>query len=140
MGIDSVIDLICTESEVIILSHSSVEKIFRLSEALSKKADKVLAYLKESNKIENYDVFYKDCQTITVKKRLANLSENQELLDQVIQNMDAVEQVITSRALGIELHDGKIVYEGKNQLIGLLRILQDVFYTSEITRRKGVDD
>lgn len=140
LGIDSVIDLICTESEVIVLSHSSVEKVFRLSEALSKKADKVLAHLKDSNKIENYDVFYKDCQTITVKKRLANLSENQALLDEVIQNMGAVEQVITTRGLGIEVSDGKIVYEGKNQLIGLLRILQDVFYISEITRREGVDD
>ena len=140
LGIDSVIDLICTESEVIILSHPSVEKIFRLSEALSKKDDKVLAYLKKSKKIENYDAFYKDCQTITVKKRLANLSENPELLNQVIQNMSAVEQVITTRELGIELRDGKIVYKEKKQLIELLRILQDVYYTSEITRRKGVDD
>ena len=54
--------------------------------------------------------------------------------------MDAVEQVITTRGLGIEVSDGKIVYEGKDQLIELLRILQDVFYISEITRREGVDD
>ena len=54
--------------------------------------------------------------------------------------MGAVEQVITTRRLGIEVSDGKIVYEGKNQLIELLRILQDVFYISEITRREGVDD
>lgn len=54
--------------------------------------------------------------------------------------MSAVEQVITTRELGIELRDGKIVYKEKKQLIELLRILQDVYYTSEITRRKGVDD
>lgn len=140
LGIDSTIDLICTESEIIVLSHSSVEKVFRLNEALTAKADQILEYLKQSNKIENYDTFYGDCQTLAIKKRLAILSENQDLLNKVVQNIDAINQVIKSRRLGIQIKDGKLIYGGKEHLLDLLRILQDVFYTSEITRRKGVDE
>lgn len=140
IGVDSYVDLICTDNDVIILSHSAVEKIFRLNEELTKKANRVLKYLEESNRIFNFERFYEDCQSVSVKRRLADLEDKKELLEVVIKNIDRIRIVIDSRKLNIEIKDNQLVYQGKEQVPDLLRILRDVFYTSEITNRKGVDE
>jgi len=144
LGLDGNIDLIIYNGEVAILSHTSLERIFRLEEQYLNKAVEAIALLKGSNKIVNFDEFEEDCMSdLRVRKVLTKMLSEERDLDRCFDNFNNIVETIDLFGLEIEIQRApvpQIIYEDKKQIMDILRIARDSYYLSLVRERPGIDN
>lgn len=96
--------------------------------------------VKETKGIENFDQFYEDCLSDgRVIRAFTKLMNEEEKVERCFQNFDNVRKVIKIFELPINLNGDKIVYENKDQLMEIARLIRDSYYQSYIGEEDRVD-
>ncbi|GAK12229.1 phage protein [Geomicrobium sp. JCM 19039] len=140
IGIDSNVDVVIYNGEALVLSHISLERIFDLKDHFKDTAKKALNIVKETKGIENFDQFYEDCLSDgRVIRAFTKLMNEEEKVERCFQNFDNVRKVIKIFELPINLNGDKIVYENKDQLMEIARLIRDSYYQSYIGEEDRVD-
>lgn len=144
LGIDGEIDLIVYNNEILTLNHIALERIFRLEDQFSTKAQEAIDCIRNANKIVNFDDFEEDCLSdLRLRKVLTKmLSEGNELA-QCFDNFDNIIETINIFDLEIEVQNSpteSIIYEDKKQVMDILRLARDSYYRSLIREKPGIDN
>lgn len=142
LGIDDNVDVVIFDGEMLILNHIALERIFSISDQYQEKAKETLDLVEQSGKIKNFEEFKEDCLSDKrITRILTKILMEEERIHQVFQNFDNVIQVINTFELPIELEKSNtvIVYEHKDQLMDITRLIRDSFYKSIIGEREGID-
>lgn len=145
LGIDGDIDIIIKDNEILILNHVAMERIFSISDQYTQKAKEAMLFIKRSKRINNFDQFEEDCYNdMRVKRVLAKLLTEEEILKKCFQNFINVKKAIelfelelTTKKIGSK---EMIEYENRDQLMDIIRLVRDSYYTSIINQRPGIDD
>lgn len=144
LGLDGEIDLIAFESEIAILSHISLERIFRLDEQFVSKAQNAIDQIRVTNKIVNMDLFEEDCMNdMRIQKVLTKMLKEGNDLESCFDNFNNVIQTIDLFDLPIEVQTSPregIIYEHKGQLMDIIRLARDSYYRSLIGEKPGIDN
>lgn len=145
LGIDGDIDIVIYEDDVLILNHISLERIFSISEQYQEKAQESIDLIRDSDRIINFDQFEEDALNDgRITRTLTKILNERDRLSNCFENFNNVIDVIEIFELDINIQkvDGvdKVVYESKDQLIDIIRLVRDSYYTSIINNRNGVDD
>ncbi len=144
LGIDGDIDLIIFENQIAILNHISLERIFRLHDQFSVKANEAINCMRNSRKIINFDTFEEDClNDLRIQKILTRMLKDGDELNSCFDNFDNVVETIELFELDIDFQrtpTEAIIYEDKKQLMDILRLARDSYYRSLIKERPGIDN
>mgnify|MGYP003369743469 CR=1 FL=1 len=145
LGIDGDIDIIVDENEVLILNHIALERIFSISEQYQEKAQEAIDLIRESDRIVNFEQFEEDALNDgRITRTLTKLLNEEDRLENCFENFSNVIDVIEIFELDINIQNtngiDKIVYESKEQLMDIIRLVRDSYYTSIINNRNGIDD
>lgn len=144
IGIDGEIDLICYGEKILIFSHYSLERIFRLSQQFQRKASEFLNKLSHLNAIENIEQLKADCLNDTRIQKILTKMLNENLdLERTFNNFDNIEKTISMFDLNVEISphpNPRIKYENKSQIMDVIRIIRDSYYESLINQELGIDD
>ncbi|WP_304341590.1 Kiwa anti-phage protein KwaB-like domain-containing protein [Metaclostridioides mangenotii] len=144
LGLDGFTDIVVFENEVLILNRISLERIFSIHDQYERKAKETISVIKEIDKIENFDQFEEDCLSDKrIKKTLTKMADKWERLEQSLSNFEKIEDTIDMFDLDIDVDvadSKKIIYENKEQLKEILRLIGDAYYKSVNLERIGVDD
>lgn len=145
LGIDGDVDIIVQDSFVIILNHISLERIFSISDQYTEKAMEAIEKVGNAGRIENFEQFKEDCQNDRrITRILTKLLSEEEKLEHCFENFENVKKAIQIFELGIETpeRDGKevLLYERKEQLMDMVRLIRDSYYTSIVGEVPGVDN
>lgn len=145
LGIDGDIDIVIKDGVVLILNHIAMERIFSLIDQYGENAIQTLGYIQSANRISNFQQFYDDCLSDQrVKRILTKLLAEPEILENCFVNFENVLEVIEIFELEIEVvnEEGNnvLVYEGKSQLMDIVRLARDSYYRSLINRREVVNE
>lgn len=144
IGLDSNVDLIVYNNEILILSHISLERIFSLQDKFKDNAETFLNNISNKPLIKNFEIFKHDClDDGRFTRLLTKMSDENIDMSLLIERFDYIEKTIDMFELQIEVEHGespKIIYSDKAQIYNILRILRDCYYVSIIKEEKGVDN
>ena len=144
LGLDGDVDLVAYKGELLVLNHTSLERIFRINEQYTAMATRAIQTLKASQKIDNFDQFEEDCMNdVRVQKTLTKLLREEGLFEGCFNHFENIVNAIDVFDLDIETRtapEEKIIYENKSQLSDILKILSDSYYKSFIREKLGVDN
>lgn len=145
LGIDGEIDLIVVnDEEIAILNHISLERIFCLYDQFTTKATEALTSIGRSKKIENYEAFQEDClNDKRYQKILTKMLREGNDLSTCLNNFENVRETISMFGLEIEIRkypNETIVYQDKNQIMDILRLIRDSYYLSMVRKLPGIDN
>lgn len=144
LGLDSEIDLIAYNDQLLVLNHISLERIFRLDEQYMVKAQEAIDFLKNTRKIANFDQFEEDSLgDLSVRKVLTKMLREGNDLTTCFDNFDNVQETIDLFDLEIEISrypELELVYEDKRQIMDILRLARDSYYRSLIREQPGIDN
>lgn len=145
LGIDGEVDAIIIGNEVLILNHIALERIFSLSDQYIVKSKEAIEKIKAANRIENFEQFEEDCKNDRrITRILTKLLNEEDKLEHCFENFQNVKKAIDIFELDIKINTNgnkeTIVYEGKDQLMNMVRLVRDSYYRSIIQERPGVDD
>lgn len=144
IGIDGEVDFIIINDEIYILSHYSLERIFNLDEQFRDTASEFLSQGGLSNGITNFESFYEDCLNDgRYRKTLTKMTNENINVAKTYENHENI--IMTIDMFNLEINYSRepffsIIYEEKNQIMDILRILRDSYYRSLINEQIGVDD
>lgn len=144
IGIDGEVDFIIINDEIYILSHYSLERIFNLDEQFRDTASEFLNQDGLSNSITNFESFYEDCLNDgRYRKTLTKMTNENIDVAKTYENHENI--IMTIDMFNLEINYSRepffsIIYEEKNQIMDILRILRDSYYRSLINEQIGVDD
>lgn len=144
IGIDGEVDFIVINDRIFILSHYSLERIFNLDEQFRDTASEFLSQEGLSEGITNFESFYDDCLNDgRYRKTLTKMTNENIDIVKTYENHENIIMTIDMFNLEINYREESvfsIVYEEKNQIMDILRILRDSYYRSLINEQIGVDD
>lgn len=145
LGIDGEVDTIIIGTQVLILNHIALERIFSLSDQYIEKSEEAIEKIKAAKRIENFEQFEEDCKNDRrITRILTKLLNEEDKLEHCFENFQNVKKAIEIFELDITINtDGNretIVYERKTQLMNMVRLIRDSYYRSIIRERPGVDD
>lgn len=144
IGIDGEVDFIVVDNDILILSHYSLERIFNLDEQFRDTASEFLNQEGLSDGITNFEKFYEDCLNDgRFRKTLTKMASENINVSKTYENCENIKKTIDIFSLDITYNEDpsfSIVYENKDQIINILRILRDSYYKSTINEQIGVDD
>lgn len=145
LGIDGNIDIVINNDEVLILNHISLERVFSLSNQYLEKAQVAISLIRESNRIDNFDQFEEDClNDRRITRTLTKMLTEENRLENCFSNFENVINVIDIFELDIDIDKSgevdKIIYNDKEQLMDIIRLVRDSYYRSIINDRTGIDD
>ncbi|WP_262173161.1 DUF4868 domain-containing protein [Saccharococcus sp. Marseille-Q5394] len=143
IGIDNFIDIVGYESQLTIVQHIAMERIFDITAQYQESAKRTLELIKQTDMIENFEAFYEDSISDGRAIRgLTKLLRDPERVQQVYENFDKVIELVSNMDLDVKFNDdqSKLVYESKKQLQEITFILRDAYYQTFITERKGRDE
>ena len=145
LGIDGDVDLIIEENDVLILNHISLERIFSISDHYQEKAQEAIILIHSANRIINFEQFSEDAiNDGRIIRTLTKMLKEEDRLSRCFENFNNVVNVIDLFDLDINIQNSNgvdmIVYEDKNQLMDIIRLVRDSYYTSLINERQGIDD
>lgn len=144
IGIDGEVDFIVIDEKVFVLSHYSLERIFNLDDQFKDTAAEFLNQEGLSEGISNFDNFYEDCLNDgRYRKTLSKMSSENIEISSTYENYENIKRTIDMFELEINYSEEPhftIIYEEKDQIMNILRILRDSYYLSIINEKKGVDD
>lgn len=144
IGIDGEVDFIVIDEKIFILSHYSLERIFNLDEQFRDTASEFLNQDGLSEGITNFESFYEDCLNDGRYRKTLTKMTNENI--DIVKTYENYENIImTIDMFNLEINYSEepvfsIVYEEKNQIMDILRILRDSYYRSLINEQIGVDD
>lgn len=142
IGTDDLIDLFIYDDDVVILNHSSFERIFKLTDSLKKKAESVLSNEEFNQYIDRIEVLKTDAlQNRSYTKRLSRLDgKNNSTL--FLNDLSKTKAVIDQFELDIEVDvvESKIRYRDNTQLATFINLMQDSFYKTLIGEVRGIDE
>ncbi|MDU7926048.1 MAG: DUF4868 domain-containing protein [Finegoldia magna] len=144
IGIDGEVDFIVIDEKIFILSHYSLERIFNLDEQFRDTASEFLNQDGLSEGITNFESFYEDCLNDRRYRKTLTKMTNENI--DIVKTYENYENIImTIDMFNLEINYSEepvfsIVYEEKNQIMDILRILRDSYYRSLINQQIGVDD
>lgn len=143
-GIDGTVDMVKVDNKLYIFNHISIERIFDMSNTYDSMTTEALRILKESERIENFEIFEEDCKNdMRVKRALTKMMKESNELESVFNYFDNIKKTIDMFELDIRIVEEEkpmIIYEDKSQLLDFLRIIRDSYYTSVIKERNGIDE
>lgn len=145
LGVDGDVDIVVDEDEVLILNHIALERIFSISDQYQEKAQGAIDLIRESDRIVNFDQFEEDALNDgRITRTLTKLLNEADRLENCFENFNNVINVIEIFELEINIQNingiDKVVYENKEQLMDMIRLVRDSYYTSIINNRNGIDD
>lgn len=149
LGLDGDVDIIVYDNQLLILNHISLERIFSINDKYVEKAKTTLKIIKKSDRIYNFRQFEEDCMNdLRVIRMLTKLLNEETIIDNCFGEFKNVKQVISIFELEINIKKIKkgtenremIVYENKEQLVDIIRIVRDSYYKSLIYGEAGIDD
>ena len=143
LGIDGDIDLVVYKQEILILSHISLERIFKIEEQYEKKSKETIECLRNTNKIVNFDAFEEDCMNdMNIRKILTKMQNEDNNLEECFDNFDNILKTIDIFELDINVNESErnIIYENKSQIKDILRLARDSYYKSIIQEKPGIDN
>lgn len=145
LGIDGNVDIIVFEGEMLILNHISLERIFSLTDQYLEKAQKVINIIRKANRISNFEQFEAEClNDRRLTRILTKMLTEENKLEKCFENFTNVVNVIEIFELEIDIDNSseidRIVYENKDQLMDIIRLVRDSYYKSFIKERRGIDD
>ena len=145
LGVDGDIDTISIGNSVIILNHIALERIFSMNDQYIEKSEDAIKKIEEAKRIENFEQFKEDCKNDKrIVRILTRLLNEENRLEHCFENFENVQKAINIFELGIHtgMQGGKqtVIYEDKHQLMDMVRLIRDSYYTSIIRERHGVDD
>ena len=144
IGIDGEVDFIVVNDDILILSHYSLERIFNLDDQFRDTASDFLNQEGLSDGITNFESFYEDCLNDgRYRKTLTKMTSKNINVATTYENHENIKKTIDMFNLEINYNEEpsfSIVYEDKNQIMDILRILRDSYYRSIINEQIGVDD
>lgn len=145
LGIDGDVDIVVFEEKMLILNHISLERVFSLADQYSKKAQNAIDIIRNANRISNFDQFEMDClNDRRVTRILTKMLSEENKLENCFENFTNVVNVIEIFELEIDIGKSSdldvIVYDNKDQLMDIIRLVRDSYYKSIIHERKGIDD
>lgn len=145
LGIDGDVDTIISDGEVIVLNHVALERIFSMSDQYIEKAEEAIRKIEEAERIENFAQFEEDCKNDRrITRILTKLLNQEDKLEHCFENFSNVKTAIDIFELDIKTksvgNKEIIVYEKKEQLMDMVRLVRDSYYKSIIRERPGVDD
>lgn len=145
LGIDGDVDAIILGEEVAVFNHVALERIFSMRDQYIEKAEEAIEKIKAAQRIENFDQFEEDCKSDgRITRILTKLLNEDDKLEHCFENFENVKKAINIFELDIKVkrHGNKeiIVYEGKDQLMNMVRLVRDSYYRSIIGERPGIDD
>lgn len=144
IGIDGEVDLLVIADKILILSHYSLERIFNLDEQFRDTASDFLNQEGLSDGITNFESFYEDCLNDgRYRKTLTKMTNENINVAKTYKNQENIVKTIDMFNLDINYSENpkfSIIYEDKNQIMDILRILRDSYYRSLINEQIGIDD
>lgn len=145
LGVDGDVDAIVIGSEVIILNHIALERIFSMNDQYIEKSEEAIAKIEETGRIENFEQFKEDCRNDKrIVRILTKLLNEEGKLEHCFENFENVKKAINIFELDIRSsrqgNKETVVYENKSQLMDMVRLIRDSYYKSIIRERPGVDD
>lgn len=144
LGLDGEIDLIVYDNQIAILNHISLERIFRMDLQFTNKAAEAMGYLRNANKIVNFDIFEEDCMSdLRLQKVLTKMLKEGNELDTCFDNFNNIIETIDLFELDIEVQNAPVqglIYEDKKQVMDILRLARDSYYRSLIREKPGIDN
>ncbi|MBA4699214.1 MAG: DUF4868 domain-containing protein [Ruminococcus sp.] len=145
LGIDGDVDTIIVGEEVIILNHVALERIFSMSDQYIEKSEEAIQKIGAAQRIENFAQFEEDCKNDRrITRILTKLLNEEDKLEHCFENFENVKKAIDIFELDIRIghlnEKETVVYERKDQLMNMVRLVRDSYYRSIIGERPGVDD
>lgn len=145
LGMDGDVDLIVKESEILILNHVSMERIFSMADQYAQGAEEALRRVEAANRIVHFEEFAEDClNDKRVTRILTKLLGEEGRLEHCFENFENVKNAINIFEIDIRIdrvgEKERLVYEDKRQLMAMVRLIRDSYYTSIIQERNGIDD
>lgn len=143
LGIDGDIDLVVYDDEIMVLNHISLERIFKIEEQYEKKSKETIECLRNTGKIENFDSFKEDClNSLSTRKILTKMQNEGNDLSKCLDNFDNIVKTINIFELPINVNNNSksIIYESKEQIVDILRLARDSYYTSLVQEKPGIDN
>ena len=139
LGIDEVIDIALFEDDVYLLSHISLERIFKYRDEFLKKTNEALGELLTKNVIANVEQFTEDCcRDIRIMKRFTNIM-TMDRLPLFFENFEKVPGIVSELGLDIDFgDDGRLIYRERSQLFHIVNLLSDSYFRSLIADRTGL--
>ena len=109
------------------------------------KAEEAIEKIKVAQRIENFEQFEEDCKSNgRITRILTKLLNEEDKLEHCFENFENVKKAINIFELDIAVktqgNKEIIVYERKDQLMDMVRLIRDSYYRSIIGERPGVDD
>lgn len=134
--VDSNVDFISiNDKDIIVFNRYSFEIITGYRTNYTNNLKKALEEIKNSNLINNVEQFCEDCEnSIKIAKRFTKAMKNSSI-GLIISNLDDVESAIKDADLSITFKENKFVYESKEQLHDLVKLLSDEFAKTLIGKR-----
>jgi hypothetical protein len=141
MGIQTDVDIICFENELLIFNHIALERIFDLHDTFTERANQTLQTLQDTNVFENFEDFSVGClNNSNYIRRLMKIGSNVERTNLVLSNLNNKVNEIRQLDLNITISDeGVIVFEDRDQIGDILLLLSDANYVSVVVERSGQD-
>lgn len=139
IGLDETVDILEWKSDLLILNHIALERIFGYKDIFEKKTQSAMIIIKEQNIFANLDVFEEDCmRDRRIMKRFATIMQN-ERLPLFFKNIDKVPQLVKDLKLNLEFDEnGKIIYSDRSQLYAITNLMSDSYFKSLLAARVGV--
>ncbi|WP_394896469.1 Kiwa anti-phage protein KwaB-like domain-containing protein [Clostridium paraputrificum] len=145
LGIDGDIDIVVAGDEVLILNHISLERIFSISNQYVERAQEAIDIIRDAGRVTNFEQFEEDALNDgRITRTLTKMLNEEERLERCFENFGNIINVIELFDLDINIQNengvDKVVYEHKDQLMDIIRVVRDSYYTSIINNRRGIDD
>lgn len=131
---DRQIDCFSFNKEILILNKNNFQQIFSFFDIVQSKAKETLAFINTKIAIHNPDLLESTCiGNLSMMLKLNNIASKDYL--NRISGTEIQKLLGEFPGLGIELIDGKIVFDPKNKW-NLLRLLDDGFLSSGLTENQ----
>lgn len=139
LGIDSYIDSICFNGDLLVLNHISLERIFDYKDEFLKKTNEAIAAIKEKDKFVNVEQFADDCcRDVRITKRFTHLMSKCRL-PLFFEHYDKVCEIVSELELDIDFDNtGKLIYRDKSQLYHIVALLSDSYFRALLSNRTGI--
>ncbi len=143
LGIDNHVDIIGCNSELTVVNHISMERIFDIRTQFQLSARRTLTLIKDTNRIENFEQFEEDSISDgRIIRGLTKILQDPGKVSRCFDNFEKIKELVSAIQLDIRFSaDGsKLLYESKDQLQNITLIIRDAYYQAYITERLGVDE
>ncbi|MDM7530951.1 Kiwa anti-phage protein KwaB-like domain-containing protein [Lacticaseibacillus paracasei] len=143
IGLDSVADLVMYSDKIFVLTHSALGALFNLRTAFADSAKKIIQPLKNSQKIQNYDLLEATVvQNLGLSKMVANMANKGRNFKNPLSNEPRVLSTIKDFSLGVnyDLVTHTLIFDNPDQAVAALRLISDYYYETTQNGDMGVVD